>query len=196
METVIDSQTVHASATITVPDYMEINMDYYDHAVPDSDFADEEPQVYPKVKYELINDDYPVFCRFDNDDVVYSYYNFYCMEDFSTDLEFTVPFMDYTHLEEEDEGAYNNPMEKNFRESNMLWRYIPQHFVDDYILLNDYYANGFTFYGKYRLTIYSVDLNFYTYKYHSESYFHGGINGGIGYFGTVSGEDYYTEVVK
>ncbi len=197
VHTIIDSQEVYAFAETTVPDSISIDLDHNQVASDVYGYADQSSENLPSIPYDRIETDFPVYIELNSSEVVYSYYNFYCLEDFSTDLEFTQPFMSFTHLEPEDESAYNSPLENNLRENNMLWRYQPQQ--DDegnWFLLDDYYAAGFSYYARYRLTIYSVDENFYTYKFHSESYLYGGITGGIGYFGSVAGEDFYTTVTK
>jgi hypothetical protein len=193
----IDSMTINAYAITTVPDSVVLNLDYYGYATPDTGYAEEYSSQLPKIKYSQIEEKFPVYSRYANGDVIYSYYHYYCLAEFSTALEFTNPIMGYNHLEEDDEESYNSPLSYNMRESTMIWRYQPlQDEQGDWFLLEETYDGGFTYYAPYRLTIYSVDQNFYTYKYHSESYFYGGIQGGIGYFGSVAGEDFFTEIIK
>jgi len=197
VETEIDSMLIYAYAFTTVPDSIYLDLDYNDLVTVEYGFADEYDEILPQIPYDEIEDNFPVYSRYDDGSVVYTYYNYYCLEEFSTDLEFTEPIMGYEHLEEDDEESYNSPLSRNMRESSMIWRYQPlQDDEGNWYLLEETYDGGFSYYGRYRLTIYSVDQNFYTYKYHSESHLYGGIVGGIGYFGSVSGEDFYTKVTK
>ena len=197
MHAVINSQEVFAFAETTVPPVVEINVDYHELATSDYGFADTLSSELPTIPYDNIDDDFPVYFALNSGDILYTSYNFYCLEEFSENLEYTMPFMDFTHLEVEDEEAYNSVMSNNIRESNMIWRYEPeQDDLGNWFRLDEFYAGGFNYFGRYRFTVYIVDENYYTYRYHSQSYFHGGINGGIGYFGSVTGEDYYTRIIK
>ncbi|MCF7911027.1 MAG: hypothetical protein K9M99_00740 [Candidatus Cloacimonetes bacterium] len=197
VEAVIDSVTVQAYAQTTVPDSIYLDLDYRGLATPEYGFADEYSDNLPAIPFTEMEDNFPIYSRYTDGSVVYSYYNFYCLEEFSTELEFTQPIFGYEHLEEDDADSYNSPLSNNMRESSMIWRYQPLQDEDGYwYLLEETYDGGFQYYGRYRITIYSADTNFYTYQYHSESYLYGGIVGGIGYFGSVSGEDYYTTVIK
>ena len=58
------------------------------------------------------------------------------------------------------------------------------------------YKGAIVFYGRLSITIYNIDDNFYQYLYKPEGYNFGGIQNGIGYFGSVSGSTIYTEVVE
>ncbi|MCF7918330.1 MAG: DUF4249 domain-containing protein [Candidatus Cloacimonetes bacterium] len=194
---ILDSQDVFAWAETTVPETVEINIDYNGLATPEYGFADEFSPDLPAIPYDNVNNDFPIYFALNSDAILYTSYNFYCLEEFSTSLEYTIPFMNFTHLEEEDEEAYYSVMSNNLREVNMSWRYEPgQDDEGNWYRLDDFYAIGFSYYGQYRLTIYIVDQNYYTYHYHSESYLHGGIHGGIGYFGSVTGEDYFTRITR
>lgn len=195
---VIDFDTLYAWAETTVPPDMYLDLDYYNLATENYGYANEymEEQL-PEIPYENVENDFPVYSRFDDSSVVHIYYNYLCLEEFSTSLEFTDPIFGYDHLEEDDQESYDSPLSNNMRESNMLWRYQPLQDSDgNWYLLENTYAGGFQYYGRYRITIFSVDKNFYTYKYHSEGYSNGGIQGGIGYFGSVNGEDFYTKIIK
>jgi hypothetical protein len=197
VEAVIDSAVVYAWGITTVPDSIYLDLDYYGLATDEYGYAEEFSESLPKIPYDEIEDNFPVYSRYKDGSVIFSYYNYYCLEEFSTSLEFTNPIMGYDHLEEDDEESYNSPLSYNMRESSSIWRYQPQQDEqNNWYLLEKTYDGGFQYFARYRLTIYSVDINFYTYKYHSESYMYGGIKEGIGYFGSVSGEDFYTEIVK
>lgn len=193
----IDSQQVFAWAETEVPEIVDIELDHYGNSASGYGFSDVFPEIYPQVPYNKVDNDFPIYLSLNDNDILYLSYQFYCMEEFSTNLEYTEPFADFTHLDPEDEDNYNSIMSNNIRESEMLWRYQPH--LDEYgnwYLEDDAYKEGFRFYGRWKLTIYSTDINFYTYNYHSENYLHGGIKGGIGYFGSVAGEDFYTKITK
>lgn len=194
---VVDSQEVFAWAETTTPKALNINMDYYENSQENYGFSEELIPNLPQVPYEDVDKEFPIYLNMDSGDVVYTNYKFYCLEEFSTDLEWTEPFADFTHLDEENEDEYNSVMGNNLREASMSWRYQPQQDENgNWFLMDDYYKGGFRFYGAWRLNVYVVDVNYYTYIYHSENYLHGGIHGGIGYFGSVSGEDFYIDIIK
>lgn len=59
-----------------------------------------------------------------------------------------------------------------------------------------WYGAMLTFYGAHTLQILAIDANYHNYLYKENPVLNGGVRGGIGVFGSVSGEAFRLEVVK
>jgi len=60
----------------------------------------------------------------------------------------------------------------------------------------DWYGDMMVFYGRYDVNIYSIDENYYNYLYRDHPERSGGINGGIGVFGSACRAGWRVKVVK
>ena len=122
---------------------------------------------------------------------------FFCLEEFSTDLEFTTPVFGVVHPDTTMADAYYAGGE-SIRRIKFIGRYASQPQPDlngNYLVVQDY-KQAFVFFGRYRVSIYIVDDNYYRYSYMPEGYFHGGVSGGLGYFGSAGGGRMFAKVVK
>jgi len=121
----------------------------------------------------------------------------YCLEDFSTDLEFTEPVFGMEHPDESAEAAYNSGS-RGLRRMSFMYRFVSSPLdglEGNYLVLNNY-SNAFIFYGRYRLKVYVIDDNYYNYSFMEDGYLHGGVRNALGYFGAASGGIMYAEIVK
>jgi hypothetical protein len=121
----------------------------------------------------------------------------YCLEEFSTDLEFTTTVFGISHLSEDMEDAYNSG-QLGFRRINFLNRFssAPHNgSADNYLVIGNL-SFFFALYGKYRVTAMITDENYYRYSSMDEGYLHGGVHNALGYFGSASGGVLYTRIVK
>lgn len=185
------------SAETTVPPAVEVNPDYLGHNV-DLEGYTFDPQNMGYLVYDQSDLRYPVAVNtFDNGGSFNFRTEFYCLEPFSTDLEFTYPVFGATNPTEEMEDVYYSTGE-GLRRINFLSRMTsqvqPEH-SDNYILLRDY-RQAFIFYGRYRVSAYITDDNYYRYQYTPEGYLYGGVENALGYFGSASGAVMYVKVVK
>jgi len=122
---------------------------------------------------------------------------FFCLEEFSTDLEFTTPVFGVEHPDTTMAEAYYAGGE-SIRRIKFIGRYASQpqpNLSGNYLVVQDY-KQAFVFFGRYRVSIYIVDDNYYRYSYMPEGYFHGGVSGGLGYFGSAGGGRMFAKVVK
>lgn len=120
----------------------------------------------------------------------------YCLEEFSTDLEFTTQVFGIEHPDESLRDIYN--ADGAFRRVNFLFpaRSGPlEGLQGNYLLLTDY-AYAFALYGRYRVKAWVVDDNYYRYVYMEEGYLHGGVQNALGYFGSASGGTLYIKIGK
>jgi hypothetical protein len=65
----------------------------------------------------------------------------------------------------------------------------------NFLVVKDY-KQAYVFFGRYRISLYIVDDNYYRYSFMPEGYFHGGVHGGLGYFGSAGGGRMYAKIVK
>jgi hypothetical protein len=121
----------------------------------------------------------------------------FCLEEFSTDLEFTTTILGSSHPTEDMEDEYYSSGE-GIRRISFLAKMassIQPEYTDNYIVLRDY-RQAFVFFGNYKVSAYITDDNYYRYKYMPEGYLYGGVQNALGYFGSASGSVFYTKVVK
>ncbi len=185
------------SAETTVPPQVILNPDFYGHAVPGEGYSLSTENM-GEVVFEQADLRYPLALNtLDKAGTFNCQIELYCMEPFSTDLEFTTPVFGMTHPNAELEDAYNSGG-RGFRMISFMGRFAsfiqPGH-EDNYILLKDY-RQAFIFYGRYRARAYIIDDNLYRYNYMPEGYLYGGVHNALGYFGSASGGVMYVKVVK
>jgi hypothetical protein len=119
------------------------------------------------------------------------------MEPFSTDLEFTSPFLGVDHPDASMENQYNQASGETVRRINILGKFVSsQHDDGDWYVGINHYRQAFVFYGRYQVTATVMDDNYYKTKYMPEGYYHGGVHNGLGCFGSSSGGVMYTKIVK
>jgi len=149
------------------------------------------------IHYPEVDLHYPVTVRVDGAQSVNYMVELYCLEEFSTDLEFTTVFLGQEHPTEELRSNYYQASGETIRRINIMSRFYSKQHTDGnwYVSLTDY-RQAFVFYGRYRVTAYVMDDNYYKYTYMPEGYFYGGVQNGLGCFGSVSGGVMYTKIVK
>lgn len=181
-------------AESTVPDNAVIEPDLHNHgqgySLDEADMND--------IVYDQIDTLYPLAINTGENSGTYNFLGeMYCLEEFSTDLEFTTTVLGIEHPDAEMEDAYNAAGE-SIRRIKFIGKYTSQpqpQLEDNYLVIEDY-RQGFVFYGRYRVSLFLVDDNYYEYTFMPEGYFHGGIHNALGYFGSASGGRMYANVIK
>lgn len=147
--------------------------------------------------FSAVDSQYPVVL---NTGAVSGDFNFfgqiYCLEDFSTDLEFTTTVLGIEHPDESLREVYEAG--GAFRRITFLYPFTTQTlpgYEGNFLVLDDY-AFSFVLYGRYSVSAYIVDDNYYRYTYMQDGYLHGGIHNALGYFGAASGGVMYIKIVK
>jgi len=185
------------TAETTVPPAVELVPDYYGLAIPDQGYSLDPAEPGYDV-FEGVDLRYPLALNTFQNSGNFNYMaEMYCLEPFSTDLEYTTTIFGMTHATEDMETAYYSSGE-GLRRIQFLGRFsseIQPEYEDNYILLKDYRI-GFIFYGRYRVSVYITDDNFYKYQFMSDGYLHGGVKNALGYFGSAGGGVMYIEVGK
>ena len=59
-----------------------------------------------------------------------------------------------------------------------------------------FYGDMMAFYGEYMVGVFSIDQNYYNYLYRDHPELNGGINGGIGVFGSACRQQYHVKSVE
>ena len=170
-------------ARTTVPSHMEV--------MPDEAFTFDETATYPTLKWDTANIEHPLRIQAQNDEMCYMYFRFYCLEDFASEPQYTIDFMGMDDTPE-DEDEYDD-----MRETAWVSRYQPEQREDQNYYIEDRgYKANIWFYGDTEIDIYSIDENYWQYNYKPEGYRYGGVNNGLGYFGSLSGQKMYTRVIE
>ncbi|MDZ4182721.1 MAG: DUF4249 family protein [Candidatus Cloacimonadaceae bacterium] len=184
-------------AETTVPKQVEPVPDFFGHNVPGEGFSF-DPDANSTLTYTTIDARYPLALNTGNEGGAYNFMSeMYCLEPFSTDLEFTTPVFGITNPDESFEDVYNSSGEGP-RRIFILGRFTSRPQPDlpgNYLLVRDY-AQTFVFYGRYRVSLYIVDDNYYNYSFKPEGYLYGGVRNALGYFGSASGGVMYATIVK
>lgn len=197
LEVRIDGKPELIWAETTVPQAVTPVMDFYQNNPPGTGWS-LDPETANTVQYSILDQQYPIVLGTGAQAGDFNFMaEIYCREPFSTDLEWTTPIFGITNLDESLEPIYNSNGQ-SFRRINVMGIYTSksQPGMDgNYLVLPDY-ATSVAFYGRYRVSAYIIDDNYYEYSYRPEGYFYGGINNALGYFGSASGADFYARVVK
>jgi len=184
-----DNSSVILEATTTIPDSIIVNV------LQDEFFTNDPELGFPELSYETANLEHPLTIGTFSPEVVKLFFQFYCLEEFQN-AEYII---DYPGVDDypEDEEDYEDPVSGMPRKIEYFTEYLPNPTEEDYFIVSDNgYKPNFVFYGKYSITIYSIDENYYNFLYKTNNYLHGGIINGFGYFGSVSGNILYTKVVE
>ncbi|MCF7867332.1 MAG: hypothetical protein K9N09_01415 [Candidatus Cloacimonetes bacterium] len=169
-------------AVTTVPDPITV--------LPDPGYtADTLATGWPEMVYDTIDQEHPIMIETLNNDIVNLEVETYCLENWQ-DAEYITPFGDIEGPEEEED--YESPADGGPRRTRIFYTFQPENNVIDF----GFYQYAFFFYGRYRVTVSSTDDNYLHYLYEPEGYNHGGINGGIGYFGSASSYEIYTKIIE
>jgi len=176
-------------ATTTVPDSIVANV------VQDTSFTSDPQTEYPQLSFETANQDHPLTIGTFSPETVKMVVEFYCQEEYDTAFY----IQDYPGAGDhpDDEDDYEDPVHGFPRRLWYFTEYNPNPTEEDYFLITDSgYKVNFIFYGDYRLTLKSVDPNYYNFLYMTNNYLHGGVVNGFGYFGSISEDVIFTEVVE
>lgn len=194
IEVIIPGTEQKLSAETSVPLQAELLPDFYNHG---GGYSLDETQMNQLI-YQDLDSSYPLVL--DTKDAGGAYPiigEFYCLEEFSTSLEFTTPVMGIQYADAHLEEAYNAPG-GSLRRIIFMGRYMSQNqpgMDGNYLLIKDY-KQAMVFYGRYQISLHIVDNNYYNYSFMPEGYLYGGVKGGLGYFGSASGGTMYGQIVK
>ncbi|MDD2229677.1 MAG: DUF4249 family protein [Candidatus Cloacimonetes bacterium] len=185
------------TAETTVPAQAQLVPDFLQNNVPGEGYSLNQENI-TTMKFSEIDLKYPLVMDTGSFSGACNFMaEIYCMEEFSTELEFTNSIMGIEHPSAEMETGYNASGE-SIRRIKFLGRYVstPQEgLVGNYLVVEDYHYT-FVFLGHYQVSIYVADDNYYRYTYMPEGYFYGGVQGALGYFGSATGGKMYTEIVR
>ena len=183
-------------AETTVPIAIEAAPDPYGTNPPGTGYS-VDPNTENTMPFSLIDSHYPVFASTGANAGKFNLMaGFYCLEPFSTDLEFTSELMPTAHPDSSLADSYNAGQPP--RRLSIMYRFVsaPLPGLQDNYLVLENYSSAFIFYGRYRIRLLIVDDNYFNYNFMEEGYLHGGIHNALGYFGSASGVDMYARIVK
>lgn len=165
------------------------------HVLPNAGYVGTLNASLPQIRYEEIDRKYPLELQTTDNNNIDIYLETYCLESYH-DAQFI-----YAHYYGGDEHPtkpkdYEDPVTGAPRKGVLYYEYKPVQTVQGYLITERNYQMYFSFYGRTRVTLYSIDSNYYHYLYSAEPYLHGGVANGIGYFGSVSGDVLYTQIIQ
>ena len=139
-----------------------------------------EPLALPdSMIYSTIADSFPIHISCENEEQIFQV-DAYCLEEWE-DATYVYPF-----------GPEDNPGDyEEYGGDNGEPRHIAPYFKvkglerEGEAYRIGWYGDLFVFYGEYDLQVLSLDDNFYNYLYRNHPELNGGINGGIGVFGSA-----------
>jgi len=164
------------------------------HLMNTNGFISNPQAPFPRIKYDDVGSVYPMEFSAPNADLVRLYAEFYCFESWQN-AKYNIDFGGEDHPEKESD--YEDLITGAPRRSMMVFTYAPSVKPGGgYSFSEPSLQMLFTFYGRYRASMYSIDENFFKYNYKSEGYRHGGIHNGYGCFGSASGDTWYTQITE
>ena len=116
----------------------------------------------------------------------------YCLEDWQN-AHFIHRFGGQDTPESYDEYGGDNGEPRHISSSPFRLRDIH---VSDQGYVISFYGDMMWFYGRYQIGVFSIDENYYNYLYRDHPELNGGVNGGIGVFGSACRKEYLVEVVE
>lgn len=184
-------------AETVVPAQVSLETDFLDQNISLEGYS-LDPATQDSIAFEGLDSRYPLAVNTGNyTGNLNMFIEIYCMEEFSTDLEWTIPVFGITNPDSSIAWIYNSSGD-SMRRISIVAKYVARYFSaqnGNYAMLQDF-AQAIAFYGRYRFTVYSVDENYFSYLYKTDGYLNGGVHNALGYFGSASGGKLYTRVVK
>lgn len=151
--------------------------------------TDPNPPIWPEMVFDSIDLDHPIQIITQDDGSFNLHAEFYCLEEWY-DAEYVFAMEEDTFPEDEEE--YESEADGSPRKTTTFYIFQPT----DNMINFSFYQYAFNFYGRYKVTVSSIDDNYLNYLYRPEGFNHGGINGGVGYFGSAVSHVMYTKVIE
>jgi hypothetical protein len=176
-------------AQTRIPEHIEFELD-------ESVFtADTLATGWPQLVYETANTEHPLHIRVPDDQSMRMYFSFYCLEEWYN-AYFTIDNLPEEKPESHED--YDDPITGQPRMVSYFSLFSGE--LDpvsgSYYIHDRGYKSNLLFFGRYRISVFHVDENYYRYLYKPEGYNFGGVEQGIGYFGSRSGQSIYTRVIE
>lgn len=170
-------------AETTVPKTIQVIAD------PTGYITDPTAPVWPEIVFENIDLEHPIQIITQDNETFNLHAEFYCLENWY-EAEYIFAMEENTYPEDEDE--YESEADGSPRKTTTFYIFQPTENLINF----SFYQYAFNFYGRYQVTVSSIDDNYLNYLYKPEGYNHGGINGGVGYFGSAVSQVMYTTVIE
>jgi len=157
---------------------------------PDSGYTtDPLVSIWPEIVFEDIDLEHPIMIETQDNETFNLHCEFYCLEEWQ-DAEYIFAIEEDTYPEDPEE--YESEADGSPRKTSTFYIFQPTENLINF----SFYQYAFNFYGRYEVTVSAIDDNYLNYLYIPEGYNHGGINGGVGYFGSAVSHVMYTKVVE
>ena len=183
---IIDQDTVFALTTVPLPFELLENEGYT---------ADVNGS-FPIMIHQEIDELYPIEIKVDRQENTVIFLEYYCLEEWNNAIYTIFDYLGFSEQIPNTPEDYESTMSGYPRRNTDMDTFFPSNINEEYIIRIPFNQFNFLFYGRYKVTTMKIDENYFKYNYKSQGYFHGGVVGGIGYFGSGSKQTRYTYVVK
>ncbi|MCK9328914.1 MAG: hypothetical protein M0Q94_03465 [Candidatus Cloacimonetes bacterium] len=160
--------------------------------LPNEGFTYNPEADFPQMIYDDIDNQYPVQISVKEGIETVLYEEYYCLESWYN----AYYIQDMFEEKPETESDYEDSMTGYPRKAISYGRYLPKIVDNEFLIRIPFVKSGFTFYGKHQVTLSLIDNNYFYYLYKTQGYFQGGVNNGIGYFGSASRKKLYTNIIE
>lgn len=145
------------------------------------------------VHYRNLAREKPVFLECEDPEQIVLV-DMYCKESYES-VEYIRTFMGHTHPDDQEEydGGYNGEP-RHIQGMGRIFEFTSDHFPGYYVV--DWYSAMIVFYGLNRMQIMAIDDNYHQFLHKENPALNGGIQGGIGCFGSMVGETFELDVIK
>jgi len=175
-------------AETTVPKTIQVMADSL--VTSDSGYTtDPTTPEWPEMVFDNIDLEHPIQIITQDNETFNLHCGFYCLEEWFN-AEYIFAMEEDTYPENPEE--YESEADSSPRKTSTFYIFQPTENLINF----SFYQYAFNFYGKYEVTVSSIDDNYLNYLYKPEGYNHGGITGGIGYFGSAVSKVMYTKVIE
>ena len=154
-------------------------------------FTADVHSVFPAISYNELVDLEPLQIIVNKKEEMTIQVEYYCLQEWET--AYWV-FADKSDQTPQSALEYENIISGYPRKKVVTNTYLPEFIDDKYTILLPIAQNDFLFYGEYRIRISIVDDNISDYKNNKSGFYSGGINNGIGYFGSIATFDVFTNI--
>ena len=118
----------------------------------------------------------------------------YCNESYK-DAEYVNQFMGHTHPNDQEEyDSGNNGEPRHIFAMAKLEEFTSPNYPGQNVV--DWYSSMIVFYGSHTMQIIAIDDNYHRFLYTEHPEYSGGINNGLGVFGSVCGKTFHLTVLK
>jgi hypothetical protein len=156
----------------------------------ENDALSQDPDTFPELAIDVISS-YPIKVSCPLGEERTCYLETYCLEEYN-DAAYIYDFMGSGSPKDQEE--YENPDGGFPRRLVVAEVFSPREHIDSENIVISNYDGFFFFYGRYRISCYVIDRNYYDSLYMTNGWEKGGVTGAYGVLGSGIGRIYYVKI--